>query len=157
MIVSLHIGLNVLFLLLQEKYQKKQSKGMLSCLLPQAKPLPLETLGAHRRRCWSTLTYILIWAEMSRFLPKWVGAEGGWARIGTFSPRCKNPRACQPRRGIYKGDGFLKSPPCIGFFSPFSCRIKKKAGNRLVNDHLQPLPPLHKEPPKRFPVWGGCE
>ena len=33
MIVSLHIGLNVLFLLLQEKYQKKQSKGMLSCLL----------------------------------------------------------------------------------------------------------------------------
>ena len=46
----------ILFLLLQEKNQKKQAKGMLSQLLPQLKPLPLETLGPHRHRLWSTLT-----------------------------------------------------------------------------------------------------
>jgi len=49
MIVYLTIVLSVLFLLLQEKNQKKQAKGMLCQLLPQLKPLPLETLGPHRR------------------------------------------------------------------------------------------------------------
>jgi len=49
MIVYLTIISIILFLLLQEKNQKKQSQGALYCLLPQLKPLPLETLGPHRR------------------------------------------------------------------------------------------------------------
>ena len=67
MIVYLTIVLFILFLLLQEKNQKKQAKGMLCQLLPQLKPLPLETLGPHRHSLCSTLTPILFKQKMFRF------------------------------------------------------------------------------------------
>ena len=39
------MGLSVLFLLLQEKYEKKQSQGALYVLLPQSEPPPCVSPG----------------------------------------------------------------------------------------------------------------
>ena len=62
---------HVLFLLLQEKYQKNQPKGALRAALPRVKDAPFGIPSPHRRVCRSTLTYIRIQAEMFRFLPGW--------------------------------------------------------------------------------------
>jgi len=58
---------NVLFLLRQEKYQKKATKGALMLVASAPEPPPLETPGAHFRWLWSTLTSILFNQKMFRF------------------------------------------------------------------------------------------
>ena len=88
MIVYLTIVLFILFLLLQEKNQKKQSQGALSVLLPQSDPPPCVSPGriaigaAH-------LNLDSVQAENVPIFYLKAGAfEDGWAEIGTFPPYC---------------------------------------------------------------------
>ena len=88
MIVYLTIVSIILFLLLQEKNQKKQSQGALNVLFPQSDPPPCVSPGriaigaAH-------LNLNPVQAEnVPIFCLKYGASEFGWAEIGTFPPYC---------------------------------------------------------------------
>ena len=88
MIVYLTIVLFILFLLLQEKNQKKQSQGALSVLLPQSDPPPCVSPGRIAGR-WSHLNIDPVQAKnIPIFCLKFGSSENGWAEIGTFPPDC---------------------------------------------------------------------
>ena len=88
MIVYLTIVLFILFLLLQEKNQKKQSQGALSVLLPQSDPPPCVSPG----RIAVSAKHLNIDPVQTENVPIFclkAGAfEDGWAEIGTFPPDC---------------------------------------------------------------------
>ena len=88
MIVYLTIVLFILFLLLQEKNQKKQSQGALSVLLPQSDPPPCVSPG----RIAGSAEHLNLDPVQAENVPifclKYGASEIGWAEIGTFPPCC---------------------------------------------------------------------
>jgi hypothetical protein len=76
----------ILFLLLQEKNQKKQLQGALYVLLPQSKPPPCISPG----RTAGSAEHLNINPVQAENVPifclKFRAFENGWAEIGTFPP-----------------------------------------------------------------------
>ena len=78
----------ILFLLLQEKNQKKQAQGVLYILLPQSEPPPCVSPG-RIAGSGSHINLDPVQAEnVPIFCQKFGASENGWAEIGTFPPYC---------------------------------------------------------------------
>ena len=120
---------------LQEKYQKKQAKGALNARSSRTGAAPF---GNPRRASPLVPEHLNLNPVQAENVPifclKASASEDGWAEIGTFPPCCKNFWALQVQEGWYiGGDGLYKVPSYVGFFSPFSCRNKKRARKTILS------------------------
>ena len=131
MIVYLTIVLFILFLLLQEKNQKKQSQGALSVLLPQSDPPPCVSPG----RIADSAEHLNLNPDLVRNVP--ISDQMGRVqrtdgrKSGHFRLVVKDLRPFISGRGYIRGTACKKSPLYRLLFALFLPNQEK--GNRYVS------------------------